>query len=354
MHKDNYLNLLQQAKTSKIDLWVEQSKLKFKSEENAFSAELKEQIIASKQKVINWLAAQEDRLSNLIVPVNNSINTLTTEQMMLWRAAQFAEYGYEYNIPYAFILEGEIDADRLVSALEMIVRKNVLLQAKFHEENGVVYQTVMPDFKMPIHQLCIEDNEAIITSYCEEVAKTVFDLKHGPCFLIKLVKISKLKYLLCFVFHHIVVDAPSISLLFNQFKGFYNQDNSNSDKDTICYFDYAHWQQQTVQIKSAQKIIEKSILPCDKGLTHSESLKGANYKFGLSAGLTYKLKEFSTNNNVSLNATLLTAYFILLRRYSRTDQHCVGLSISTRSSTQKQNLIGPMLNAAAEIGRAHV
>ncbi len=63
-------------------------------------------------------------------------------------------------------------------------------------------------------------------------------------------------------------------------------------------------------------------------------------KFKVNKILTEQLKAFSLKEDVTLYMTLLTAFKVLLHRYSSQDDICVGGAISGRLQQEFEPLIG--------------
>jgi len=85
-------------------------------------------------------------------------------------------------------------------------------------------------------------------------------------------------------------------------------------------------------------------LPTDYLRPAQQSYQGEREKFSLSKELTQKLKAISQQQGVSLFMTLLTAFNILLSRYSRQEDLCVGSAIANRTHSYTEGLIGFFVN----------
>lgn len=360
MLTNDMFSILKEIKMHGIDLWVEHETLKFRSESSALDSALKEKIIFYKKEIILYLTEQKLSLKELVIPVGSQNHfPLTNEQMLFWRASQLSEYGYEYNIPYAFLIEGDFNVNQFCQAFEAVVNNEPILRVQFYEKKGVAYQKPIDiaEFSFPISKHFLEDKKEIIELHCSRLAKTIFQLEKGFCFLVDIAELSKNKFVVCVVFHHIIADANSVQCIFDKIKKIYNETVSNEKRDIadISYLDYAFWQSQSnINSEKLQSMIEKfsesterSVLPLDRGKTKSDSQHGNNFKFEFDQTLSDLIVSFSKKNNVSLNTTLLSAYFVLLRKYARFNKHCVGVPVSTINSKQKQHCIGPMLNSFA-------
>lgn len=367
MLMNNLVSVLKEVKMNGVDLWVENESLKFRTENKALDDALKEKISFYKQEIISWLTEQKSPLKQLIIPAGTEMYfPLTNEQMLFWRASQLSEKGYEYNIPYAFLIDGHFNVDRFYQSIELLVNQEPMLRVRFYEKDGAVYQTPvdMMHFNFPVSISNLDDTNKVIELHCLTLAKTTFDLHKGCCFLVDVAKLSDNRFLICFVFHHIISDAHSIQLVFNKIKKNYNEllIGKKNKMDEITYLDYAFWQSKSAinseklqcMIEQFSELPERSVLPVNKNKTKSNTQYGSNFKFEFNQNLSDLVIAFSAKNNISINTILLSVYFVLLRKYARFNKQCVGIPVSTVNSKQKQKLIGPMLNSFALLLDVHL
>jgi len=123
----------------------------------------------------------------------------------------------------------------------------------------------------------------------------------------------------------------------------------------IQYSDFATWQRNWLQgkvldtqlnywkqkLKDAPPLLE---LPTDNPRPALQSYRGSHYSHTLNPELTKKLNILSQCQGVSLYMLLLAAFSLLLSRYSRQDDLCIGSPIANRSHGQTEGLIGFFVN----------
>ena len=177
-------------------------------------------------------------------------------------------------------------------------------------------------------------------------AQKSFDLNTGPLFKAKLLQLGEQKNVLLINMHHIISDGWSMGVFKREWEQAYTAYAAGSVPNLsplpIQYSDFAAWQRSWLQgetlltqenywqqqLGDAPRLLE---LPTDYLRPAQQSYQGEREEFSLSKELTQKLKAISQQQGVSLFMTLLTAFNILLSRYSRQEDLCVGSAIANRT-----------------------
>ncbi|MHC5821500.1 MAG: non-ribosomal peptide synthetase, partial [Nostoc sp.] len=123
----------------------------------------------------------------------------------------------------------------------------------------------------------------------------------------------------------------------------------------IQYADFAIWQRQWLQgdvLQSQLSYWQQQLadaptllsLPTDRPRGAVQTYHGAYQAIALSKELSMALKQLSQKESVTLFMTLLTAFQILLWRYSGQDDICIGTPIANRNRAEIEGLIGFFIN----------
>ncbi|NEP29662.1 condensation domain-containing protein, partial [Moorena sp. SIO3I6] len=126
----------------------------------------------------------------------------------------------------------------------------------------------------------------------------------------------------------------------------------------IQYADYAHWERQTLTAEVLEEhlsywrqklagISPISPLPTDRQRPQVQSFHGGLEKFKLNQNLIQKLTQLSQESGTTLFMTMLTAFFVLLYRYSGESDLIVGTGIANRNRVEIEPLIGVFANVLA-------
>jgi non-ribosomal peptide synthetase component F len=121
---------------------------------------------------------------------------------------------------------------------------------------------------------------------------------------------------------------------------------------SIQYADYAYWQRQWLENQPALDYWKQQLadipavieLPTDQSRTAIQTFRSDLQKFQFDSQLTHKLKNLSQKSGSSLFMTLLTAFVILLSRYSGQEDIVIGSPISDRNRVALEPLIGFFVN----------
>ncbi|AYZ36368.1 amino acid adenylation domain-containing protein [Chryseobacterium indologenes] len=268
----------------------------------------------------------------------------------------------QYHIISAFRLTGELDVVSLEKALAYIVDRHEPLHTVIRQEDGVPYQHLLEagTWKMDRYgedSLALDDES--IQSAIDELAILPFDLSAEHMLRAHLIPLSSHEHILVVNIHHIAADGWSLSVLSREletcYEAFLNGKEPALPMLTIQYKDYSVWQRQSESLISKKLDYWKHKLngiaslnmPADYARSPKQSVQGDSMKFKVNKILTEQLKAFSLKEDVTLYMTLLTAFKVLLHRYSSQDDICVGGAISGRLQQEFEPLIGFFVNTLA-------
>lgn len=289
---------------------------------------------------------------------------LSFAQQRLWFIDQLEPQSSAYNVPGAWRLTGPLDIAALQRSINEIVRRHEALRTTFATVEGEAVQTIIPSLKieLPIIDLtsAIEnEREGEAQRIVSEEAKRPFDLIHGPLVRAKLLRLGEEVHVLILNLHHIVSDGWSLGVLYRElsmlYQAFTNGQPSPLGDLVLQYADYAVWQRKwlTGEVLDRQLsywkqqlegIPDVHNLPTDRPRPPMQTYRGASESVVLSKKLTDKLRALGRKEGATLFMTLLTAFQILLHRYSGQDEIIVGSPIAGRNRREIEELIGFFVN----------
>jgi non-ribosomal peptide synthetase component F len=165
-----------------------------------------------------------------------------------------------------------------------------------------------------------------------------------------------------FNIHHIISDGWSFGVLFDELKvlytAYYGGLISPLPKLTIQYADFTLWERKWLtgailesQLNYWQQQLGGNLpileLPTDRLRTRVQSYQGAIKTFILYPELTASITSFAQKEPVTLFMTLLTAFKVLLSRYSGQEDVIVGTPIAGRNRREIEGLMGFFVNTLA-------
>ncbi|AVH66609.1 non-ribosomal peptide synthetase [Nostoc sp. 'Peltigera membranacea cyanobiont' N6] len=325
------------------------------------------------QSVLSELATEIDKASSGIAlpPIapqpENTPKTLSFAQSRLWFLAQLEGTGTSttYNMSTALQLEGKLNIDALRASFDYLLDRHSILRTYFPALEGEA-QVVVQNLE-DIEVLAIADLQSLdpqtqaetVQQLLDNHAQEPFDLNAGPLFKATLLQLSEQKNVLLLNMHHIISDGWSMGVFKREWEQAYSAfaagETPNLSALPIQYSDYAAWQRSWLQgeiLESQENYWKQQLsdapqlldLPTDYPRPAQQSYQGGREEYRLSKELTQKLKILSQKHGVSLFMTLLTAFNILLSRYSRQEDLCVGSAIANRTHSYTESLIGFFVN----------
>ncbi|HEX8318268.1 amino acid adenylation domain-containing protein [Longimicrobium sp.] len=289
---------------------------------------------------------------------------LSFAQERLWFMDQLEPGSAAYNVPVAVRLGGALDVAALERALGEIVRRHEALRTVFAEVDGAPVQVVAPvgGFALPVEDLSglgEADREAKVSRRAGEEAARPFDLAAGPLFRAALLRLGADEHVLLVGMHHIVSDGWSMGVLFRELSALYTAYRGGGESPlpelSVQYADYAVWQREQFagevldrqlaywreRLAGAPELLE---LPADHPRPPAQTYRGAMVPVQLPLQLQERLQALGRSEGATLYMTLLSAYQVLLSRYSGSEDVVVGSPTAGRTRAEVEELIGFFVN----------
>jgi amino acid adenylation domain-containing protein len=293
---------------------------------------------------------------------------LSYAQQRLWFIDKLEEgRSTEYNMQESLRLHGELDVDALERAINRIVERHESLRTHFVEIEGAPVQRIQPELRI---EMALEDLSSFGEGEREERLKVAvnregedpFDLSCGPLLRVRLLKLGERDHILLRVMHHIVSDGWSEGVFNRELAALYEAFREGVRDPLpeleVQYADFAIWQRSWLDGGALDEglkywkgqlagIPERLDLPTDRGRPTVQTFAGEACHVKLSAEQMSALYQVSRTQQSTLYMTLLTAFGVLLQRYSGQDDIVVGSPIANRHEKQLEEMIGFFLNTLA-------
>ncbi|HEY0735024.1 MAG TPA: amino acid adenylation domain-containing protein, partial [Herpetosiphonaceae bacterium] len=294
---------------------------------------------------------------------------LSFAQQRLWFLDQLEPGNPFYNIHTALEVIGPLDRRAVERSLNAIVMRHEALRTTFAMRDDQPVQVIAPELSIELPIVDLRDlpeavREAEAQRLAAEEAGQPFDLQHGPVLRARLLWLDHERCIMLLTMHHIVSDGWSMGVLVRELFACYQAYSAPGAEQIeisavlpplpIQYADFAQWQRQWLQgaVLEAQidywkrqlanlPVLE---LPTDRPRPPVLSFQGATQSFILPQELTSALLRVSQQHDATLFMTLLTAFQIVLARYSGQDDLAVGSPIANRTRRELEDLIGFFVN----------
>jgi amino acid adenylation domain-containing protein len=290
---------------------------------------------------------------------------LSYRQEQVWLHAQVAPDVPVYNETLTIHRTGPLDAAALERSLREIIHRHEAWRTTFAAADGDPIQIIHPDvaISLPVVDLralpeAKREKEAL--RLATEDALQPFDLAQGPLLRAKLIRLADEEHRLFLTLHHIIFDTVSIYRVFlpeliSLYEAFSAGKPSPLPEPLLQYADYALWRRQWLQgdvLSEQMSYWRRQLggelpvlqLPTDRPRPPVQTFRGAMQKFFVRKEVADALKQLSQRQGVTLFMTLLTAFNILLHRYTGQDDLLVGCAVGGRNRSEIQNLMGYFLD----------
>ncbi|HEV7395286.1 MAG TPA: amino acid adenylation domain-containing protein, partial [Pyrinomonadaceae bacterium] len=309
------------------------------------------------------------RTEPVVTPRDSSIAhaPLSFHQERLWFAAQYDSGSPLYNLAAAVRLTGPLQRAALEHSYNEIIARHDSLRTVFSMKNGLLVQSIDPVryAELPLRDLSgltAGQQDAEVQRLFEADARVSFDLARGPLVRFSLLRLAEDKHTALLTMHHIISDGWSIGVFIRElaacYEAFVEERGPSLPPLPIQYPDFAIWQREWLQ----GEVLETELaywkqqlsgtvpmlqLPTDRPRPPAQSSNGAKHPFVLSTSLSFVLKSFCQQEQVTMFMLLVAALQALLHRYSGQEDIVVGTPVAGRYPVETETLIGYFVNTLA-------
>ena len=301
----------------------------------------------------------------------NGLLPLSFAQERLWFLEQLDPGLPLYNVPAFVKLSGSLNVAAFKKALNELVRRHEILRTSFVSVGDGPSQHISTTLELPLpltdlSSLPADQRWSQALDLAAAEVRQPFDLTQPPLLRTQLLRLEENEHVLLLTMHHIVSDGWSLVQLVREMAALYEVYCEGRDSQLgelpIQYADYAVWQREQFagekveaplnywreQLRGAG-VLE---LPTDHPRPNKQSFSGKSHRFSVSRSLTESLTELSQRHGATLFMTLLSAFQVLLSRYSGQSDISVGTPVAGRTHTETEALIGLFVNTL--VIRAHI
>ncbi len=285
---------------------------------------------------------------------------LSFAQQRLWFVQEMEGPSTTYNMPVTLRLSGPLNLDAFGAALQTLVARHEVLRSQFIAQDGDVRVHISPCLQVPL--ALVEATDSDVSALERAHADHIFDLKTGPLLICKVLRLAAEEHRLLLNVHHIVCDGWSMRVLIDEWLQTYDalcQSRTLSLPSLpLQYVDYALWQRQTFdgerldrqlaywtrQLDGAPEMLN---LPTDRPRPAVQRFESGSETRLLSRTLSQQLANVGNAADASLFMTLLSAFALLLSRYSGEKDLLIGTPVVNRHRLELESLVGLFLGSLA-------
>jgi len=318
---------------------------------------------------INPLLADED----FIFDSTPEVDPLSGHIYFPLSFTQQKKWAYQKSHPIVYFcgnfqrhrLTGELNLAALTDSFNEIIRRHQILRTTFREVNGSPVQLIAPSAEANLSVINLQNSPEKFKSdelarLSEKIRCQPFDLVNGPLMRITLISLDEKSHILLTHIHDILIDYSSLILFYQElsllYEAFALGEPSPLPPLYIQYVDYVQWQLKSFN----SQVIEPKLdyckrwlaageapmlkLPFDKSSSSPPSFLGRNEYFAISASLTQRLNILAQQQRTTLFMNALTAFAVLLYRYSGCEDIVIRAPHDVRNHWKLKPLIGTISN----------
>jgi amino acid adenylation domain-containing protein/non-ribosomal peptide synthase protein (TIGR01720 family) len=290
---------------------------------------------------------------------NTQFYPLSHGQQALWFLYQNAPESIAYNIFMALRLNAELDIQALQRTWQKIYDRHPILRTTYTTHQG-----------QPVQQINIEQEVKIqvidAANWSEEELKAKiwmeadrpFDLEQGQIQRLTLFTRTPTENILVVAMHHIASDMWSYDVMLSEMLVLYENETKATEAtlpETLPYTDFVNWQSELLASSNGEKLWKywqqqlagKATilnLPLDKPRPSVSTHNGISYTFKINEKLTTGLKSLAATEGITPFTILLSAFQVLLHRYSGQEDILIGTPLAGRTGNQFKQTVGYCVN----------
>ncbi|MEO3827710.1 amino acid adenylation domain-containing protein [Actinomadura sp. B10D3] len=290
---------------------------------------------------------------------------LSYGQQQMWFLHRLEPDSAEYLVPLVLRMRGPIEREPLERAWRELIVRHEILRTRYAMSGGAPVQIIdEPRDLPPLREADLSghpagEREERADGFLARETATPFDLERQWPVRGTLVRLSEDDHVLVVVFHHIACDAWSCTVFGSELAALYRAFAADGPAPLpplpVQYADFAAWQRRELAGDALEDRlahwrerlagIAPLDLPTDRPRPAVRDHAGAEVPFDLPAGLGERVRDLAARHDTTPFVVFLTAFQVLLARYTGRQDVPVGTVVSGRTRPELQGLIGYGINS---------
>lgn len=315
-------------------------------------------------QALRKLIAFRNTAPRLAPAVNSTAVPLSLPQERLWFLQQLNPQGVGFNVPFAIHLDGALDVAVLERSLNALRERQAALRTTFKIDTlQKPMQLVLPYQPVELERVDLSDLQGDmqvvrVKTLGIQYAREPFNLTDSAQFRTKLLTLNDQKHVLLLIFHHIIFDYWSQSILVREweaiYKGILSDEAAKLRRLPIQYSDFAIWQQAWLGDEETRAPLKAywqeqlaNLQPLKLPTTTNSDVgqnAGGLREMVLSADLSQNLKAIAKQERDTLFTVLCAAFKVLIFQYTGQTDIFISTPMANRNRRELDNLIGNFVN----------
>ncbi|MET7834680.1 amino acid adenylation domain-containing protein [Micromonospora sediminicola] len=280
---------------------------------------------------------------------------VSPEQQWFWLVNRILGDSAAYNVAEAVQLVGDLDVDCLRTAVVAVATRHPVLRTGFTDRDGAPAPVVHAPDAVPV-LLCDARDQTDPAVLAAAATAEPLLLASRPPMRVHVYEMAGRRWLVVLVVHHIVVDAPSMSLLWSEIADQYRRVRAGEppvlERPRLTYADVV-----ATATASSRADLEYWVralagapeleLPLDRPRREAGGRPGAQVSFAVPAALATRVRRLAGDCGATEFMVYTAAFSALLGLLSGQPDVVVGTPVLGRSDSELQDVIGPFINVVA-------
>lgn len=257
-----------------------------------------------------------------------------------------------YNQYRVTLMETRIEAERMELAARKMIRRHEILRTALINKDGDIVQYIHDDidFKLDFWEADESSAQEIIQNF-----RRAFDFTAPPLFRLGLIKVKENRFYLLYDAHHIITDGVSMELFMRELFDLYM--GKSIAEPLYQYKDYVDWQQRCLKAEFIQQqkaywentlnTMDVLEMPTDYPRKEYFYFEGGTISLVLDHALSAKLSGQVKSTGTTMYIFLLSAFSILLSKYSANEDIVIGSPVTGRPIRELDRILGIFINMLA-------
>jgi len=286
---------------------------------------------------------------------------LSSTQQALWYLQQMAPESTAYNVAVAMRATTSLDPSIARKTFETLVHRHDALRTTFRQQGEQPLQQVRVDLEVSFEEIDgTRWDDLELRRRLVAAAYAPFDLANGPVARAYLVHVGPAESIFMLNAHHLVIDGWSCWLLLNEFRELYTAQARQKTVPTLLapparYADFVRWQAELLDSAEGERMWsywkrelsgELPVLRLFNSRPQAtQTFAGASHYFQLQGQVIEGLRSLAQTEGTTLYTLLLSAFQVLLQRYTAQDDILVGSPVAARPRAEFGDVVGCFFNA---------
>jgi amino acid adenylation domain-containing protein len=269
-----------------------------------------------------------------------------------------------FNIPFAFSLKGELDADLITRTFAVIASRHDIWRTSYARVGDTFVRRVVTPGSLPIRCIDLLDRSeadalAAASQLASEMAGTRFDLGEAPLARVALIAVRRDLHVMIVVVHHIISDGWSTALFCDEFARIFSQlalgIAPTDPAGQTTYATLAARQRARLDGPRVEALLDLWVerlgsdlpelaLPFDSPPGPTQSRRGSSIAVSLGADVSGALADLARAHGASLFMVLIAIYAATLARVTDANRIVTGSPVANRRDTAQETVLGCFIN----------